>query len=457
MFKPISRRTLLRGAGAAVSLPWLEAMASAASTSDPQRLSEPPLRMAFLFMPNGVRPDYWTPPGDDDNYEFTPHLKPFESLKSDFILLENLWHKNTTGRNGHWPKVPAWLSGGYVQRSTGADLDSGGTSVDQVAAAHVGGKTPLPSLEIGIDSPRSGIDNIGGGFARIYGSSISWRDPRTPVTKEIIPQLAFDRLFRNSRAPVVSGLDPEHPAVLASLQRDDTSVLDLVAEDAKALRRRGSAADQVKLDEYFESLRSVERRMEMALKPQKRWINSGKFPVERPEAGIPAEHKDHVWLMLDILTLAFWTDTTRIATFMFGDAQTGQDYSWLPGVKGGFHSLSHHLNEQAKREQYEKVVNWHTEQMAKFLKRLKSLDEGGTSLLDNSMILFGSSLKDGNRHDNENLPLILAGKGKGTLHPGRRLRAEPKTPLCNLHLAMLHRMGVMEKSFGDSTGPLEAL
>jgi hypothetical protein len=454
MARPISRRALLRGAGAAMSLPWLESLAKAAPVG---RLSEPPLRMAFLFMPNGVRPDHWTPPGDGDAYEITPHLKPVAHLRDDFLLLENLWHKNTVGRNGHWPKVPAWLSGGYVERSTGSDLDSGGTSVDQLAARHIGTKTPLPTFELGIDSPRTGIDNVGGGFARIYGSFISWRDPHTPVPKEIIPQLAFDRLFRNNSAPAVSSLDPEHPSVLSSLQRDETSVLDLVMDDAKALRGRGSAADKLKLDEYFESVRSVERRLEATLRPQKRWINEGKLPMERPAPGVPATHQEHVRLMLDILILALWTDTTRIATFMFGDAQTSQNYSFLPRVNGGFHSISHHLNEPSKREQYEKIVNWHMEQLAYLLERMRSLDEGGSSLLDNSMVLFGSSLKDGNRHDPENLPLILAGRGKGTLRPGRRLRAAPLTPLCNLHLAMLHRMGVMEEAFGDSTGVLEGL
>src|SRR5207248_6583979 len=165
MFKPISRRTLLRGAGAALSLPWLEAMSSAAPAL---KLSEPPLRMAFLFMPNGVRPDYWTPVGDGEDYQVTPHLKPLEGLKNEFILLENLWHKNTVGRNGHWPKVPAWLSGGYVERTTGNDLDSGGTTADQVAAQHIGTTTPMPSFELGIDAPRTGIDNIGRGFPRMY-------------------------------------------------------------------------------------------------------------------------------------------------------------------------------------------------------------------------------------------------------------------------------------------------
>ncbi len=457
MFKPLSRRTFLRGTGVAMGLPWLEAMAPAATTAGSRRLTEPPLRMAFMFMPNGVRPDHWTPAGDGEDYEITPHLKPVERHKSEFILLENLWNEQTVGRNGHWPKVPAFLSGGYVERSTGRDMDTGGTSVDQLAGQHIGTRTPLPTLELGIDAPRTGIDNIGGGFARIYGSYISWRDPHTPVTKEIIPQLAFDRLFRTTSAPVVSGVDPHHPLVRQSLQRDDSSVLDLVLADAQAVKGRGSKYDQVKLDEYFESVRSVERRLDAALKPQKRWINAGKFELKRPAAGIPEEHKEHVRLMLDILTLAFWTDTTRIATFMFGDAQSGQNYSFLDGVTGSFHGISHHRNEPAKRAQYEAIINWHMQELAYFFDRVRALDEGGSTLLDNSMILFGSTLKDGNRHDPENLPLILAGRGKGALRPGRRVRFAEKTPLCNLYLSMLERMGVEQNSFGDSTGKLAGL
>ena len=440
-----------------VSLPWLESISAGASSKAGENLTEPPLRMAFIFMPNGVRPDHWTPPGDGEDYEITPHLKPLEGLKSEFLLLENLWHKNTVGRNGHWPKVPAWLSGGYVERTTGGDLDSGGTSADQLAAHRIGANTPLPSLELGIDSPRTGVDTAGGGFPRALGSFVSWADRHTPVPKEIIPQLAFDRLYRNQKSRAISGADPKHPSLLESLQRDDTSVLDLVLDDAKSLRQRGSKADQARLDEYFESVRSVEKRLESAMRPQKRWINEGKLPLERPAPGAPATHPEHLRLMLDILILSFWTDNTRIATMMMGDAQSSQDYSWLPGVKGSWHGISHHRDIESQREQYEKIINWNIEQVAYFLNRMRSLKEGATSLLDNSMILFGGTLKDGNRHDPENLPIILAGRGKGTLRPGRRVRAATKTPLCNLHLAMLHRMGIMEESFGDSTGALEGL
>ena len=457
MSRRISRRTVLRGAGACVALPWLETMGRAADSAGAANLSEPPLRMMFVFTPNGTRPDHWTPPGDGEAFEITPHLKPLEGLKNDLLLLENLWNKNTVGRNGHWPKVPAWLSGGYVERTSGDDLDAGGTTVDQFAAQHIGDRTPLPTIELGLEPPRSGIDVAGGGFARLYGSFLSWRDPHTPAPKEIVPQLAFDRLFRNRRAPISTYEDPRHPAIVNALQRDDLSVLDLVMEEAKAVKRQGSAADRVRLDEYFESVRSVEQRVEASMKPQKRWINQGKFPLDRPAPGIPQSHEEHIRLMLDIFVLAFWSDSTRIGTFMLGDAQSSVDYSFLQGVKGSFHTLSHHGDLPETRDQYEKIVTWNVAQAAYLLNRMKSLDEGGTSLLDNSMVMFGASIRDGNRHTEENLPMLLAGRGKGAIRPGRRLRAPAKTPLCNLYVSLLDRMGIKVDSFGDSTGPLQGL
>jgi hypothetical protein len=245
--------------------------------------------------------------------------------------------------------------------------------------------------------------------------------------------------------------------VLASLERDDTSVLDIVREQAQSLRARASKYDQARLDEYFDSVRSVERRLEDNLKPQRRWINAGKFPMDRPVAGIPLDRKEHLRLMMEILLLAFWTDSTRVATLMTGDAQSGYDYSFLDGVKGGFHTLSHHRELPEQLEQYERIVDWHMEQLSWFLQKAKSLDEGGSSLLDNSMIVFGSSLKCGNRHLEENLPLLVAGRGKGLIRSGRRLRAAVKTPFCNFHLAMAQAMGVKEDAFGDSTGVLQGL
>lgn len=446
----MTRRTVLRSAGVSIALPWLESF-SPAATLRSRRLAEPPLRLAFLFMPCGVRPDHWFPPGEGEDYELTPHLKAFEPLKSEFLLLENLWNAQAVGRNGHWAKVPAWLSGGYVERSTGRDIDTGGISVDQRIAAEIGFRTPLPSLQLGVDAPRTGVDNIGGGFARIVGSHISWRDPHTPAAKEIVPRQAFDRLFRMGTADLGN-------AQLSSKYQDEASILDSVLDKAASIRRRGSRRDQLKLDEYLDSVRSVEARIQATLTPQPRWVNDGDLDLARPNPGVPESHEEHVRLMLDIMLLAFWTDTTRVATFMFGDAQTGRDFSFLDGVKGSFHGISHHRNEPERRSMYEAIINWHSRQAAYFLKRMRDLDEGGSSLLDNSMVMYGSSLRDGNVHDPSNLPLILAGRAKGALRPGRRLRAKPDTPLCNLYLSMMQLMGIKApNSFGDSTGPLAGL
>lgn len=454
--KKLSRRTTLKGAGAALALPWLTAM-SAAMTRDEQ-LEKPPVRSAFLFVPNGVRPDHWTPEGDRDDYAITPMLRSLAPHKSDFLLLENLWNKQTVGRNGHWPKVPAFLSGGFVVRTSGRNMDTGSRSVDQLMASAVGHHTPLPSFELGVDAAYKGVDNVGGGFTRIYGSHIAWRDSHTPVPKEIIPQLAFDRLFRTGPvAPTVSGFTPQQKQVVDSLNRDDTSVLDIVLADAKSLKAKLGTQDRAKLDEYLESVRAVETRIESTLKPQKRWINAGRFDVPRPGPGIPEVHRDHLRTMMEILLLAFWTDSTRVGTLMLGNAQTGRNFSFLDGVKGSFHGLSHHRNEPDKLKQYEAIGTWHVEQFAWFLDRMKSLDEGGTSLLDNSMVLYGSTIRDGNRHDEHNLPLILAGQAAGTIRTGRRLRSEKDTPLCNLYVAMLKRMGINRDSFGDSTEELRNL
>ncbi|WP_339612899.1 DUF1552 domain-containing protein [uncultured Rubinisphaera sp.] len=454
--KRISRRSVLRGAGAALALPFLDSMIPALNANE--ALEKPPLRNAFLFMPNGVNPKNFTPPGDEEKFELTPMLQPLANVKDDIMLLENLWNEQTSGRNGHWPKVPAFLSGGFVVRTSGRDMDTGGVSVDQLLASTIGQGTPLPSFELGVDEAYTGVDNIGGGFTRIYGSHIAWRDPHTPVPKEIIPQLAFDRLFRTGpAAPVVSGFSTAHPAVAKSLARDDISVLDLVLEDAHSMRNQVGMNDRAKLDEYLESVRAVERRIENSLKPQKRWINETGYDAKRPGAGIPDKHIEHVQLMLDIMVLAFWTDTTRVGTFMFGNAQTGRNFSFIDGVNGSFHGLSHHRDEEDKLIQYEKIGTWHMAQLAYVIEKMRSLKEADGTLLDHSLVMFGSTLKDGNKHDNHDLPIIMAGRGNGILTPGRRVRYKKDTPLCNLYLTLLQKQGIDRKTFGDSNGTLDRL
>ena len=349
MSKRISRRTVLRGAGAALALPWLETMAPAAPAASRIHLSEPPLRMCSCTCRTACVPEHWTPAGDGEDYELTPHLKPLESLKNDFLLLENLWNAKTVGRNGHWPKVPAWLSGGYVEAHLGRRSRFRRHLGRPIAAQKIGDRTMLPSFELGLEATRTGIDTAGGGFARMYGSFISWRDPHTPVPKEIIPQLAFDRLFRTNKAPVISSLNPNDPSLLTSLQRDETSVLDLVREQAKSLRKEGSSGDRVRLDEYFESVRSVEQRLQArcarrsagSIRASSRWNarprHSGDAPgTHAPDdghhgSGAVERHDAHRHLH-------------------DGDAQTNEDFSFLPGVKGGFHSISHHAEEPGPQE-----------------------------------------------------------------------------------------------------------
>ncbi|TWT72505.1 DUF1552 domain-containing protein [Crateriforma conspicua] len=458
---PVSRRHLLRGAGVSVGLPWLGAMAGSTSAAGREvtgkALDRPPMRSAFLFMPNGVNPANWNPAAtpDSDQFDWTPMLRPLSGVGDELILLENFHHPDLAGGNGHWPKVPAFLSGGHVLRTSGRDMDTGCTSIDQWMAQRIGHKTPLPTLELGVDSAYTGVDNVGGGFTRIYGSHIAWRDRHTPVPNEIVPQLAFDRLFRGVRSTPVSGLNPNHRAVWESMRRDETSVLDAVREDARLFSKRLGREDRGKLDEYLESVRSVERRIESSRKPKARWINEGDLGIQRPGPGIPDSHVEHVRLMMDIMVLAFWTDTTRIATFMMGNAQTGRNFSFIDGVKGSFHGLSHHRNEESTLRQYEAIGTWHIEQVAYLIDRMRNLGEGDGTLLDHCMVMFGSTLRDGNKHDTENLPLLFFGGGSAGIRRGRRLTAAQPTPLCNLFLSMAHNMGIDEQRFSTSTGPLD--
>jgi hypothetical protein len=332
--------------------------------------------------------------------------------------------------------------------------------MDQLAAQRVGRQTALPSLELGVEPVTTGIDtNVG--YTRLYGSHIAWSTPTTPLAKEINPRLAFNRLFKSNSS---------------ATSADDQSILDLVTEDAKSLRSKVGRADQRKLDNYLESIRAVEKRIEhntrvraeqenirpdvlQALDELDKKIQTWEVHPDRMKQGRrnPGDHTEHVRLMLDMMVLAFWSDTTRISTFMFGNAVSGKNFSFLDGVKGGHHQLSHHENKAENLEQYQKINQWFVAQYAYMLEQMKQIKEGDGTLLDNSMILFGSGIKDGNRHDPKNLPLVLAGKAGGTIATGRHLTYRKNTPLCNLYASMLDRIGTPVDRFGDSTGKLKGL
>ena len=457
----ISRRTMLKGVGAMIGLPFLEAMAplkSLAGTAVPH--SSFPVRMAVLYMPNGVNPHAWTPQGAGRDFKLSRILEPLAGVKDDILVLTELWNAAANTGDGHYVKTGGFLTGTTITRTTGSNICSGGVSMDQMAAQRVGHFTALPSLELGIEPTNTFVDtNVG--FTTLYGGHISWNTPNTPMAKEINPQLAFDRLFRSSA---------RDRAAQGTLNR---SVLDLALEDAKRLQRKLGKNDQLKLNEYLESVRAVERRIEFEARRKAEEANAAPLVVKeidrlggriRDYYADPAKvserrgnHTEHVRLMLDLMVLAFWSDSTRIGSFMFGNAVSPRNFSFLDGVSGGHHQLSHHEDKAENLEQYTRINVWHLAQYAYMLEKMKAIREGEGTLLDHSMILFGAGMRDGNQHNPRNLPIVLAGRGGGTLATGRHLAFAKNTPLTNLYKSMLARVGAPVEKFADSTGELPGL
>ena len=462
----ITRRTVLRGAGSMVGLPLLEAMRPAAGALAAAAHGvggaddRPPIRMACLFWPNGCNPRTWTPgeEGEGEGYELSPTLQPLARHKDDVLVLTRLSNQGTFTGDGHYVKDAAWLTGTTIHRTTGADLNAGGVSMDQLAARRIGVLTPIPSLELGVEPVTTGVDtNVG--YTRLYGSHISWSSPTTPVAREINPKLAFDRLFRSH--------------VGGRAGRDDLSVLDLVADDTRALRDRVGGHDRRKLDEYLDSVRAVEERIAYEASDRRARYRDdaqarkdietlgGSVDTYKHDPGRFRERSmdltEHVRLMLDILLLALQTDSTRVATFMFGNSVSNKNFSFVEGVKGGHHELSHHENDAEKLAQYGRITSWHVEQCAYLLDRMKQVREGEGTLLDHAMVLCGSALRDGNSHNPHDLPTVLAGRAGGTLSPGRHVVYGKDTPLCNLYVSMLARVGAPVERFSGSTGPLPGL
>lgn len=452
----MARRTFLRGVGVSLGLPMLEAMGkvlgaspAAAAPTTASAGVQAPVRMACLYFPNGVWEANWFPKEEGGNYQIPFALEPLAKHKEDFLVFSNLDKKHSHQGDGHYAKTANYLTGLPVRKTPGKDISVGGISIDQLCAQQIGRLTPLPSLELGIDPVVSGIDSVVG-YTRLYGCYISWRSPSTPIAKEINPRLAYERLFGVMRRGNNAAADKKALS-------DNQALLDLVLEDAHSLRNKLGRDDQYKLDEYLDSVRDVERRLEFFSKPDPREWRPSTEPGEDLAApkGAPGDHQEHVRLMLDLMALAFWTDSTRISTFMFANDVSGKNFGKLvAGTEGSHHEFSHHQSKSEKYEPYSKINRWHSEQLGYFLDKLKSIKEGDKTLLDNSMILFGSSMSDGNRHDPKNLPIILAGKAGGKIKPGRHIKCGERTPLCNLYVSMLENMGTPVEAFGDSTAPL---
>ncbi len=390
----ISRRSFLKGVGASLALPYLDIMGSTSAKA----AATPPTRLACIFQPNGVFPKAWDVTGVGKQYELSPILKPLQNLKRALTVLSNL---DNTGK-------------GHVQM-------------------------------MGTEPPRQG--NAGRNPIS-FANTVSWSSETTRVSPEINPRVAFDRMFRDT-----SGPEAQRKAARRK------SVVDLVLEDAKSLQRKASYQDQHKIGEYLDSVRSVEVQIENTLNPQERtWKPLTKPELLRPESGIPQDRAKHLRLMMDLMVLSFWTDTTRVGTLMTAHGFSRQNFSFLDGVTSDHHGMSHHKFQDQAVDEYTRVSRWYVENLAYMLQRMSDIDEGNGSLLDNSTIVYGSSMKDGNGHKKENLPIVVAGRGGGKLLPQGHVICDEHTPLANLHLTILQKFGVEKDHFNNaSTGTISQL
>ncbi len=439
----LSRRTVLRGLGVSLALPWLEATGTIAKAA----VAAPtPTRMAFIFVPNGVNLEHWTPKSEGYGFALPATLEPLAPVKDDLLVLSGLTHDkgraNGDGAGDHARSASVFLTGSQPRKTDGEKIRSG-ISVDQMAAKAVGQRTRFSSLELGVDPGRM-AGNCDSGYSCAYSSNISWSSESTPVGKEVNPRLVFERLFASGKPSEVDKSQQQRE----TLQK---SVLDFIADDAKRLQSKLGRNDNRKLDEYLTGVREIERRVgTRTAKP---------VDVEVDYAipdGIPGGYQEHMRMMCDLMVLAFQTDSTRIATMMFANAGDNKNYRMI-GVPDGHHDLSHHQNDAEKLAKIAKINRFQVQQFSYLLQKMKSIREGDRTLLDNSMIVYGSGLSDGNRHNHDNLPILLAGSGGGTIETGRHVRYDLETPVCNLFMSMLDRMGVDTPFIGDSTGRLQGL
>jgi len=438
----LSRRTVLKGVGCAMGLPLLEAMLPSRSYAAGDK---PPVRMAFVSFPNGAIMDAWRPTGEGESFEFGPTMQPLAELKSHVTVLTGLAQENGfakgDGAGDHARSSASLLTGAHPVKTSGANIRVG-QSVDQAAAERIGHLTKLPSLEIGIERGRD-AGSCDSGYSCAYSNSISWKNATTPMAKEINPRLVFDRLFGNSLAA----------SSQSRRSRVRQSVLDLVSEQAADLKNQLGQTDRQKIDQYFTSVREIEQRISRAGQNRQQEIKPPEFAV--PE-GLPDDVQEHIRLMYDLIALAFQTDATRTITFMSANEGSNRPYKMV-GVNNGHHELSHHRGDPEKIEQLQTIDAFLVGEFARFLKKLAATTEGSGPLLDSCMIMYGSGLSDGNRHRHDDLPIILAGRGGGTIKTGRHVVISEGAPLNNLFLSMLDRMGAGAASLGDSTGRLKVI
>ncbi len=436
----LPRRTFLKGMGAAIALPMLDAMTPALALP---RVKASPLRLAFTYVPNGVTMAEWTPVGSGAAFELSRILKPLESFRRDVVVISGLAQRNGNalgdGPGDHARAAASYLTGVHPRKTAGADIQNG-VSVDQIAARHLAAETRFASLELGCDDSRT-VGNCDSGYSCAYTNSLAWRAPATPMPPETNPRLVFERLFGD----IDTSLTPEARARRLRYRR---SILDLVGERTRELATDLGPSDRRKLDEYLSSIRDIEQRIAKAEQDL-----TGLTPTIDKPTGIPVLYADYINLMFDLQLVAFQTDSTRVVTLMMGREGSMRTYPEI-GVPDPHHPLTHHRGNAEWIERVTKVNAMHMELFAGFLSKLKATPDGDGTLLDHSIVVYGSGLSDGNRHTHEDLPVLLAGRG-GNLAAGTHVVCPKGTPMTNLYLTLLDRVGVREESLGDSTGRLE--
>ncbi|WP_373044795.1 DUF1552 domain-containing protein [Vulgatibacter sp.] len=428
----ISRRTVLRGLGAAMALPMLDAMVP--SVARAQAVGGTPRRLLFFFVPNGIYMPSWTPSGEGTGYAFTPTLQPLEPFRDDILVVSGL--DNRPGEDviagNHARGTAAFLTCVPPVKTSDGSLRVG-ISADQVAAQAIGKQTRFASLELGAE-PSVEASSCDSGYSCAYISNISWAGPETPMAKEVDPRLVFDRLF-------AGGQPGENAEQIARRNRYKKSILDFVSEDAKTLQSRLGTNDRQKLDEYLTGVRTLEQRISAS---GEQTCSAGAAP------GGAANRQETAQQMCDLIALAFQCDLTRVCTFMLANGFTNTAYSFL-GVGEGHHELSHHREQDSYIDHLKRIDRWEVEQFAYLVGKLKAIQEGEGSVLDNSLVLFSSELSDGNNHHHINKPVVLAGRGGGEVRPGRHIYyrgAGGEFPVADLYMTMLANVGVHVESFG---------
>jgi hypothetical protein len=437
--KHLSRRTLLRGMGVSLALPLLDSMLPA-QTPVSKTAAAPSPRLGFVYVPHGAVMDKWTPAAEGAGFEFTPILKPLEPLRDQLNILSGFGHRAADTSAVHSLSPTTWLSGVRPKPTQGVDAYAGVTA-DQIAAQHLGQQTQLPSLELATEDHAGLLGACDRDYGCIYMNTLCWRTHTTPMPMEINPRKVFERLFGG-------GSTPEERRARVE---EDRSILDAIMTETNGLKKTLGKHDQATVSDYLESVREIERRIQNA-------SFEGRADVTVPEEpiGIPYSYQQHLDIMYDLMVLSYQANITRVISFMVAREESNRTYPQV-GVPDGHHATSHHQNRPEKLEKLVKIQNYHIQQLARFLDKMSKTPDGDGSLLDHSMILYGSNMSNSNVHNHFPLPTLLAGHGSGQLKGGRHLKYSDHTPMANLLLTVLSKSGIEMDSLGDSTGLLENL